>query len=274
MTYFLQVLAVALMYHLTNTFASTGGMVFGRYTCQRPLVGGLFVGLLLGDLQKGLELGIAFQLAYMGAFAVGGAVTIDVGVVSYPIMALAIGSNLDTGTALALAAPVSVLTANLTHVMRAFNTVCTGIVRKGIEEVNYRTITLGNIVLPQLFLAAMNFTVVFVLLYLGTGAVEGFLAVVPANVLHALSLLGGVLPAVGMAMLLKYNVSGNWMFIFFVLGFMMVAAMQMSFISIAIVAAAIAYFYWRTERARTAPALQTAAGAASASDDDDDDEEL
>ena len=164
---FIQILLVACMYHLTNTFASTGGMVFGRYTCQRPLVGGLLVGLLLGDVQKGLELGIAFQLAYMGAFAVGGAVTVDVGVVSYPIMALAISSGLDTGTALALAAPVSVLTANLTHVMRAFNTVCTGIVRKAIEEVDYRKMFLGNVVLPQLFLAGMNFTVVFALLPCG-----------------------------------------------------------------------------------------------------------
>lgn len=266
MTFFLQVLVVALLYHLTNTFASFGGMVFGRYTCQRPLVGGLLVGLLFGDLQRGLELGIAFQLAYMGAFAVGGAVSVDVGVVSYPIMALSIINGLDTGTALAIAAPVSVLTANLVHVMRAFNTVCTGMVRKGIEEVNYRTITLGNVVLPQAFLAAMNFAVVFVLLYLGTGAVESFLAVVPANVLHALSLLGGVLPAVGMAMLLKYNVTGNWMFIFFVLGFMMVASMKMGFIPIAIVALAVAYLYFRMDQGsgQVSPSLS----------DSDDDEEL
>lgn len=244
---FIQILLVALMYHLTNTFASTGGMVFGRYTCQRPLVGGLLVGLLLGDVQKGLELGIAFQLAYMGAFAVGGALTVDVGVVSYPIMALAISSGLDTGTALALAAPVSVLTANLTHIMRAFNTVCTGMVRTAIEEVDYRKMFIGNVVLPQLFLAAMNFTVVFALLYLGSGAIESILAVVPQNILHALSLLGGALPAIGMAMLLKFNVSGNWMFIFFVLGFMMFAVMKMSFISIAIAAAAIAFLYYKIE---------------------------
>lgn len=43
MTYFVQVLLVAVLYYLTDTFASFGGMVFGRYTCQRPLVGGLLV---------------------------------------------------------------------------------------------------------------------------------------------------------------------------------------------------------------------------------------
>lgn len=252
MIHFLQVLFVAFLYYASNTFASFGGMVFGRYTLQRPLVGGLLVGLLFGDLQKGLELGIAFQLAYMGSFAVGGAVSVDIGVVSYPIMALSILSGLDTGTALAVAAPVSVLAANLTHVMRAFNTFCTSLVRKGIEEVDYRKITIGNVILPQVFLAAMNFAVVFVLLYLGTGAIEALLAVIPENVLHALSLLSSAIPAVGMAMLLKYNITGSWMFIFFVLGFMMVASMGLDFIPIAIVAAAIAYLYYRFDSRATA----------------------
>lgn len=266
MAYFVQVLLVALLYHLTNTFASFGGMVFGRYTLQRPLVGGLLVGLLFGNVQKGLELGVAFQLAYMGAFAVGGAVSIDVGVVSYPVMAIAIINGLDTGTALAIAAPISVLTANLTHVMRAFNTVCTGIVRKGIEEVDYKKIELGNVILPQAFLAAMNFAVVFVLMYLGTGAVDSLLAVVPQNVLHALGLLGGVLPAVGMAMLLKFNIVGNWMFIFFVLGFMMVSSMSMGFIPIAIFAAALAFLYWKID---SRPEVSTASASANVFTDDD-----
>ena len=201
----------------------------------------------------------------MGAFAVGGAVTIDVGVASYPIMALSIINGLDTGTALALAAPVSVLTANLVHVMRAFNTFCTSIVHKGIENTNYGTIFMGNVVLPQLFLVAKNFFVVFVLLYLGADAVDGLLAVIPENVLHALSLLGNTLPAVGMAMLLKFNISGNWMFIFFVLGFMMLSVMGMSFIAIGIVAAAIGFFYYLIEK----NGQPQVAGATVAADDDE-----
>ena len=265
MAYFVQVLLVALLYHLTNTFASFGGMVFGRYTLQRPLVGGLLVGLLFGDVQKGLELECV-PTRLMGAFAVGGAVSIDVGVVSYPVMAIAIINGLDTGTALAIAAPISILTANLTHVMRAFNTVCTGIVRKGIEEVDYKKIELGNVILPQVFLAAMNFAVVFVLMYLGTGAVDSLLAVVPQNVLHALGLLGGVLPAVGMAMLLKFNIVGNWMFIFFVLGFMMVSSMGMGFIPIAIFAAALAFLYWKID---SRPEVSTASASIDVFTDDD-----
>ena len=150
--------------------------------------------------------------------------------------------------------------------MRAFNTVCTGIVRKGIEEVDYKKIELGNVILPQAFLAAMKFAVVFVLMYLGTGAVDSLLAVVPQNVLHALGLLGGVLPAVGMAMLLKFNIVGNWMFIFFVLGFMMVSSMSMGFIPIAIFAAALAFLYWKID---SRPEVSTASASANVFTDDD-----
>lgn len=67
-------------------------------------------------------------------------------------------------------------------------------------------------------------------------------------------------------MLLKFNVSGNWMFIFFVLGFMMFSVMKMSFIAIAIAAAAIAYLYYRIEQ-REEPVLAQAANF-------NDDEEL
>ena len=50
-----------------------------------------------------------------------------------------------------------------------------------------------------------------------------------------------------MAMLLKFNIVGNWMFIFFVLGFMMVCSMGMGFIPIAIFAAALAFLYWKID---------------------------
>ena len=112
----------------------------------------------------------------------------------------------------------------------------------------------------------MNFAVVFVLMYLGTGAVDSLLAVVPQNVLHALGLLGGVLPAVGMAMLLKFNIVGNWMFIFFVLGFMMVSSMSMGFIPIAIFAAALAFLYWKID---SRPEVSTASASANVFTDDD-----
>ena len=130
---------------------------------------------------------------------------------------------------------------------------------------SYKT-TMISVILPQAFLAAMNFAVVFVLMYLGTGAVDSLLAVVPQNVLHALGLLGGVLPAVGMAMLLKFNIVGNWMFIFFVLGFMMVSSMSMGFIPIAIFAAALAFLYWKID---SRPEVSTASASANVFTDDD-----
>ena len=69
-----------------------------------------------------------------------------------------------------------------------------------------------------------------------------------------------------MAMLLKFNIVGNWMFIFFVLGFMMVSSMSMGFIPIAIFAAALAFLYWKID---SRPEVSTASASANVFTDDD-----
>mgnify|MGYP000217072651 FL=1 len=63
------------------------------------------------------------QLAFMGSFAVGGAMTMDIGAVSFPVIAVAIISDLDVGAALAIATPISILAANLIQIVRGMNTI-------------------------------------------------------------------------------------------------------------------------------------------------------
>ena len=42
-----------------------GGTVLGNYTLGRPLVAGLIVGLIMGDVQTGIYLGAAIQVVYI-----------------------------------------------------------------------------------------------------------------------------------------------------------------------------------------------------------------
>ena len=42
-----------------------GGTTVGNYTLGRPLVGGLVVGLIMGDIQTGIIVGAAIQLVYI-----------------------------------------------------------------------------------------------------------------------------------------------------------------------------------------------------------------
>ena len=54
-----------------------GGTVLGNYTLGRPLVAGLIVGLIMGDVQTGIYLGAAIQVVYIALVTPGGTVSAD-----------------------------------------------------------------------------------------------------------------------------------------------------------------------------------------------------
>lgn len=240
----LQCVLVSICYYLGHIYSSFGGFLIGNYTLCRPLIGGFICGIIFGDIQKGLEIGVAMQLAYMGTFAVGGSIAMDVGAVSYPVTAVAIVSGLDVGTALAIGAPISILAANMINVYRGVNTVFTTRFKEAVAKCDRRKMTLYDIVLPALFLFTCCFLMSFVFIYFGAPVITDLVEAIPEKVIYSLGLLAKVLPAVGMGLLLKYNITEKSMFIFFLFGFMLFAYLQMSFISIAIFAIVIAYIFY------------------------------
>ena len=60
---FVQALLCGILYYLAQ---STWLMGLGFVTLQRPLVMGLFVGLVMGDVATGVEVGVKIQLIFMG----------------------------------------------------------------------------------------------------------------------------------------------------------------------------------------------------------------
>ena len=52
-----------------------GGTTIGNYTLGRPLVGGLVVGIILGNVQLGIIVGAAIQLVYIALVTPGGTVS-------------------------------------------------------------------------------------------------------------------------------------------------------------------------------------------------------
>lgn len=60
-----------------------GGTTIGNYTLGRPLVAGLIVGIIMGDMQTGILVGAAIQVVYIALVTPGGTVSADVRAVSY-----------------------------------------------------------------------------------------------------------------------------------------------------------------------------------------------
>ena len=75
-----------------SSMPGLGGTTIGHYTLGRPLVAGLVVGIILGDIKSGIIVGAAIQVIYIALVTPGGTVSADVRAISYIGIPLAIVS--------------------------------------------------------------------------------------------------------------------------------------------------------------------------------------
>lgn len=78
----LQMILIALFIYL-GSIGSIVGNTIGWYTLGRPLVASFVVGLILGDVQTAMVVGIPLQVMYLGNVTPGGAVAWDLSYATY-----------------------------------------------------------------------------------------------------------------------------------------------------------------------------------------------
>lgn len=250
----IKALLVSILYYVSNAYSGFGGFYLSKYVLCRPLVGGFLCGLIYGDLQTGLGLGIILQLAFMGVFAVGGAGSMDIGAVSYPVIAVALAAHMDEGTAVAVATSLAALSSHVTNVARFSNVFFNKGFMRAIEKGNRTEWNLYYNVFPQIVFGLAKAIPCFLLVYYGAPLVDSLMNALPATLLYAFGKFAKIMPAVGMGMLLKYIVKDKWSFAFFVFGFALFSYLGLNFLNIAIFAVVIAYLYYRTSAMSAAPA--------------------
>lgn len=74
-------------------FIAQSEFALGTSLISRPIVTGLFTGLVMGDVKTGLIMGATLELAFIGSFSVGGAIPPDVVTGGILGVAFAIASN-------------------------------------------------------------------------------------------------------------------------------------------------------------------------------------
>jgi mannose/fructose/N-acetylgalactosamine-specific phosphotransferase system component IIC len=76
---FLQALLLVLFGWMGSIYSPVliGGLA-GWYTIGRPLVSGIIIGIILGDVQTGIIMGAAIQMLYIGLVTPGGTMPTDV----------------------------------------------------------------------------------------------------------------------------------------------------------------------------------------------------
>lgn len=99
----------ALLVGLTVTILGFADFWLCNPMLDRPLIVGTAIGIVLGDVKTGVEVGAALELVFMGVMAIGGTVPPDSvsGTAVGTAYAIILGAGVET--AFALAVPTSIL---------------------------------------------------------------------------------------------------------------------------------------------------------------------
>lgn len=188
----------------------------------QPLVTGMVVGLILGDLQMGLIVGGTYQLMTIGNMPIGGAQPPNPVVGGIMATVLAISLGLEPNVAVATAIPFSLLGQYgvtliftlMSPLMSKADQFAAEANPKGIERINYLSMGLLGLI----------FGTVVTLFFIG-GATMGQAVVdaIPGWLTAGLSAAGGMMRFVGFAILLKFMMNRDmWGFYFMGFGFALI----------------------------------------------------
>lgn len=219
-------------------FGTTGGF----YAVGRPLVAGLIVGLILGNVEAGILAGIAVQAIFIGQIVPGGAMPSDLNLAAYVGIPLAIVAGGDANTAVGLAVPIGILGVALHNLTMTVNAIWVHRADKYAAEGNARQVRISNI-LGTLIPFIERFGIITLTLYFGAGFAESLIDNLPQLVLDFLAVAGRLLPALGFAVLLNQMVAERWTISLFILGWVVMTALEITITSLLLIAIAIALLF-------------------------------
>lgn len=211
----------------------------GTSMVMRPLVVSPVVGLVLGDLQTGLIVGASLELVFMGAMQIGAAIPPDVIVGAGLGTAFAIMSGKGAETALALALPISILAQSIKVAIFIIRSWFMDLAMRLASEADVRglhALNFGGLMLQSV----MYFLVGFIAVLVGAPAVSTFVDSIPSVIMNGLTLAGGMIPAVGFALLLQPMMNGR-NFIYFLIGFVLFAYLKLPIMAITIIGVGVAF---------------------------------
>ena len=220
----------------------------GVYT---PLFAATFTGFLLGDIKSGLLIGATLQLATLGVATYGGATVPDYlsGAIIGTAYTIISGEGAEYG--IAIAVPIGLLLTQLDILGRMSNVIFQHKADKYAEKGDYKSVELCNI------LGIMPWTLsrlipVSIGLIFGDAVITTINALIPNWFMNGLRASGALLPAMGIAILMRYLPLKSY-FPYFIIGFVAIAfsSGNMSVLGIALLGFAFASLHYFRAKDKT-----------------------
>lgn len=237
----LQALLIGLIYYLSIN-GTPWLSLLGSTVLARPLICGTLVGLVMGDVVQGCIIGAAISLPYLAYISAGGTVPMDPGIAGTLGTALAMAANASPEVAVSMAVPIGLLGTVIWIAHMTVDISFLHMIDKAAQKLSSKKIERIQMFVPQLFLILISVIPVFIISYFGSGAVKSVLDALEGRPLHVLEVIGGVLPALGVAMILKAIMSKTTA-VFYFLGFILAVYLKLPIIAVSILAFIVAFIY-------------------------------
>lgn len=214
---------------------------WGQTMISRPLVAGTIMGLVLGDAKTGMLIGASIEMIYLGVIPVGAAVPPDATTATAISVSLAILSGIDQKVATTLAIPVAVAAQILQMFIWTINS---GLMHKADKYVEVGDLKGTDRVhlLGSFLFFLQGFIPAFLAILLGVNAVKSLVSAMPVWVSNWFKVAGGILPALGFAMLFVM-MSNKKLVPYFIIGFAVAAFFKGSLVGVAVIGLAAALLY-------------------------------
>lgn len=257
-----------------STIACLGTTV-GNYTLNRPLVASLFVGLIMGDVSGVIQIGIPMQVMWIALVTPGGTVASDLRAVSFIGIPLAYvgakAAGLDFGgeEAYGLSSSISAMTGvigiTLFYGTAMFNLIWQHYGWAQLDKGNLEVVGKVDALFPLVSHFVLSFLPCTLLCYYGSGAVEQLFQNLTTDIWYVKAILtvGAVLPAVGIAILLKSVIDKTSDLVYFLFGFTLAASMGLTLIGATCIGAVFALIKYEMAMAKLG------SGSAAADDEED-----
>lgn len=210
--------------------------------CNYPLLIGFVAGIIMGDVKTGLVVGATLQLMVLGVGTYGGASMPDFMTGAIVGTAYAVMTGKGIQFAIGLAVPVGLLMVQLDVLARFLNVFLLHRVDHFIknDEPNKAARNVVYGVFPWGLSRAIP---VFIMLIVGEKFIKQVLAVTPQWLTDGLKVAGGILPVVGIAILLRYLPTKRFI-TFLIVGFVAAAYLKVPMLGVALIGFAMAVFYY------------------------------
>lgn len=211
---------------------------------HQPIIACTLIGLVTGNLLPCLILGGTLQMIALGWANIGAAVAPDAAlaaVASAIILVLGGQGEAGVASAIAIAVPLAVAGLLLTIICRTLATAFVHFMDAAAKEGNLRAIDMWQI--AAICLQGIRIAIPAALvLAIGAGPISSLLAAMPTWLTGGLAIGGGMVVAVGYAMVINMMATKE-VWPFFAIGFVLATVSQITLIGLGAIGVALALLY-------------------------------